>query len=680
MTWALAAALYGLLVPRAFATDAASEPPSPSHTSSPSPSKSQAADVVAAAATASRADASHSPSPSPSPSPSLDPPLGPPFGTTRYRAEIAAPRGGVSGGEPDSDVFETALLEGELLSVAVTAEPETTLRPVLRLTDPLGVERTPGMRVARGGAGLSFDRFAVDSSGRWRVEVRGAPGTHGGYGVRFGVRPAPTIRLRAQRVGGVGAPREREHRVPGAVGATLDLSLRSRRGGERAVISAVTGADGAPVAFGLPRDRGRVASLRRIPLAQGDGAYTVAVAVEDGTAEYDLRVRVRPPSRPRGVHVLGEEPRLAALAEPLPCGVTQSVWIPGGGFSVHPLPQVWVGGLRAWVIDATPVAVRVVPPLHPEGDVVGVTVVHPDGQAARRDGVLVYRLPAPPRLVRVHPASLSVYAGRSAVMEVQLDRTPGGAGLEVAVGTTGGVGTTTPSAAVAPSLRSGTFAFTAGDAPGEGTVVARLGDTVVSAHVRVVALPPASEGPPPPLPDEADLSGWTLHQANSARVFTFPPGTRLVAGDVVVIGRAATQESFEAFWGRTLAPNVRYLTADPTNTGLTSDDWPSINGGETFELRDAAGATVDGPTVAMATAGGEGLQRIARRAAMDPLGWVRSLAPNTTSSPGEVPAPDPSDEGAPAPPLGVRISEFADVTGSGHYVFEFVELHFDGSP
>ena len=88
--------------------------------------------------------------------------------------------------------------------------------------------------------------------------------------------------------------------------------------------------------------------------------------------------------------------------------------------------------------------------------------------------------------------------------------------------------------------------FTAGPDAREGTVSATLGDDALVARVQVVEVPGGPE--PPPLPEEIDLSGWTLRQANSARTFTFPAGFRLLAGDTVVVGRAVTQAAFETYW------------------------------------------------------------------------------------------------------------------------------------
>ncbi|HEX7808593.1 MAG TPA: hypothetical protein VF608_07710, partial [Thermoanaerobaculia bacterium] len=78
--------------------------------------------------------------------------------------------------------------------------------------------------------------------------------------------------------------------------------------------------------------------------------------------------------------------------------------------------------------------------------------------------------------------------------------------------------------------------------------------------------------------------------------------------------------------------------------------------------------TIDGATVAMATAGGESLRRTNGCAAANlSTSWTR--AASSTGNPGT---------GAPAPcNKGVFISEFSDALGTGNFIYEFVELSND---
>ena len=149
---------------------------------------------------------------------------------------------------------------------------------------------------------------------------------------------------------------------------------------------------------------------------------------------------------------------------------------------------------------------------------------------------------------------------------------------------------------------------------------------------------------------EVDLSGWTIEQANSARTFTLPENTLVPAGGFVVVGRNASRAQFEAYWGL-LGDDVVYLNA--------GDEFPAINGDETFTLRDDGGASVDGPTPAIQ--GGDTVQRNDLAAAGS---WTIEAEGNADPGVGH---PDP---GA----AGVFLTEASDATGSGNFAYEFVEL------
>jgi hypothetical protein len=151
-------------------------------------------------------------------------------------------------------------------------------------------------------------------------------------------------------------------------------------------------------------------------------------------------------------------------------------------------------------------------------------------------------------------------------------------------------------------------------------------------------------------------------QANSARTYTIPSGTRIPSGGYVVIGRNATRAAFEAFWrgGTPLPSNVVYINS--ADTAIV------INGSENYALRNAAGTLIDGTTISQSSAGGQSIQR------RDPC-----LAANLTSS-WNVLASTSGGPGAGAGAgcaRGVVINEFADALGSGNFAFEFVELHYD---
>ena len=159
-----------------------------------------------------------------------------------------------------------------------------------------------------------------------------------------------------------------------------------------------------------------------------------------------------------------------------------------------------------------------------------------------------------------------------------------------------------------------------------------------------------------------DVGGWTLTQANSAASYTLPAGTAIPAEGYVVIGRSATKAAFESFWGVTLGSNVVYLDS----AGVM----PVINGDENYTLRNAVGTTIDGPTINMAAGG---LQSVRRS---NPCGSAGSAASWTV---GATTTANPGSGAAAGCGIGVVVDEFADTSGTGNFVYEFVELHYDST-
>lgn len=603
---------------------------------------------------------------------SAGPPFGPSFGNTRYRTEIGPYTA-------DEDDYVSALIAGEAISVTVTADRKSALRPVVAILDPTGADRTPAPKVLRKGAGVALRNVPIDVSGRWTVRVSGGE-TAGAYTVRFAVRRPRTAPLRKVRVGGAD-PLEREHAFQAVEGSTLLAVLRLARRSAQAGVGAVADPSGGPVPLSAPKRTGTKYAYPAAVLGAGDGEYVATVGVEEGTATYDLTLAVRPPARPRGTVALTKlEPRLGG--GPYQGNSVTPVRMTGQNFSQTTKPEVWFGDARAAVLGVAVLgsAIDIVPPALPEGTVADVTIVNPDGQAVTRANYFTYSVPEPARLKSVTPWVASVYVGTTLRYTVTLTKPAPVGGFAVALTATGGVGTVPETVQVPASATLASFDLTAGANPAVGRVGASAADVSLSADVTVVPLPDGGGGggpedPPPPLPDEIDVSGWVVRQANSARDFTIPQGTRLRQGDYVVIARACTKAQFETYWGLTLPSNVLFLTNDPTNTSATADDWPSINGGETFELRNASG-TVDGPTAAMTATALENWQRTPGQPAGAPASWTVStnIGPGGAASPG-------SGQGTVAVKHGVYISEFADVPqGANQWVYEFVELHFDGNP
>jgi hypothetical protein len=164
-----------------------------------------------------------------------------------------------------------------------------------------------------------------------------------------------------------------------------------------------------------------------------------------------------------------------------------------------------------------------------------------------------------------------------------------------------------------------------------------------------------------PTPAQVDLSLWTVVQTASDGSFVLPHDTLVPAGGWVVIGRAADQAAFETFWGVVLGDEVVYIDA--------SDEFPRINGDETFSLLDAHDIAVDGPSPALTA--GHNLQRTNAMGFGSSIdAWAVSSNPNAHATPGTSPdlqAPDVA-----------YISEVSDVLGAGLYIYEFVEVHVPG--
>jgi hypothetical protein len=156
------------------------------------------------------------------------------------------------------------------------------------------------------------------------------------------------------------------------------------------------------------------------------------------------------------------------------------------------------------------------------------------------------------------------------------------------------------------------------------------------------------------------IGGYSLTQANSASTYTIPAGTTIPANGYLVIGRSATKAAFQTFWGVTLPAGVGYLNA--------ADTMPVINGSETYTLKNGSGTTIDGVTVAMPSAADRTLQRVNPCNAANLASNWTTLA--TTSA-------TPGSGAAAGCAKGLVINEFADAGGSGNFVYEFIELHWD---
>lgn len=150
---------------------------------------------------------------------------------------------------------------------------------------------------------------------------------------------------------------------------------------------------------------------------------------------------------------------------------------------------------------------------------------------------------------------------------------------------------------------------------------------------------------------DLDLSGWTLHQENSTQTYTIPGGTTVAPGAYVIVARDVDLAEFEAYYGALPAGTV-YLRS--------SNSVPMINGDETYSVRDAGGALIDGPTPEITTT-----RRSYHRADPEVLAW---------SSTNESPSPGTGAEAPDAVLSGLVITEATDPSD---YPYEFLELYYD---
>jgi hypothetical protein len=174
-------------------------------------------------------------------------------------------------------------------------------------------------------------------------------------------------------------------------------------------------------------------------------------------------------------------------------------------------------------------------------------------------------------------------------------------------------------------------------------------------------LPPTgTDAGPAPVGEPLELGGFVVENREHSpptQVGVLPAGTRLTPGQRLIIARNAARGAFESFWGVSLGSDVVFLNAEVGNSGV-----PIVNGGESWALVSPLGTVVDGPT--MAGQSGTAYRRI--------NGGAASAAGTWSDAPAEDAAP-----GAASPPAlgpGLQVSQWSDATGSGSFIYEFVEL------
>ena len=609
----------------------------------------------------------------PTDSPSLaDEAHGPRFGNGTLSSEIRHVEG-----EVDVDVFTESLATGETLEVRVAAAKGSPLVPLVAIHGPDGQPRSFELKAKKNGQSIRTARVPVDETGTWIVRVSGEQGTAGGYTASFKIGKAKALTVKDVVVP---APSKQTFIQPfGAVeGAVTKIKVVSARGAPVAQFLRVLDPGGGSV-LGSETDiraKQRSATISGLELRDGDGAYGVLLASPQGPTTVSIKVKSRPPTaRRRGRFTIdADEPFLAPLSEPLEGEAGRAVDLTGKRFPESPLPEVWFGALRGSVVGVRSGGTRisVVPPTHAAGSVVAVEVVTAEGQSTRREAHFGYaepdEPPPPPAALKVSalsPSTLSIDGNKTQAFEVMLSADAPQGGVYVSLATTNGIGQVAPSIRVPTARRSATFLFGAADVSRTGEVRATLGTSSASAAVTVTT----SVIVDPPTGDVVDLSGWSIAQAGSARTFTIPSDTELAPGEYLVLARNCTRTQFESFWGVTLGSNVIFMSSvDHQVTEV-----PTINGSETYQLSDAFGNVIDGPTIAMSSTTKQNLQRMPGTPAGSSASWSVWSNEPLQGNPG-------SGISAAAANNGIYISEFSDASGAGNYVFEFVELYYDGPP
>lgn len=153
---------------------------------------------------------------------------------------------------------------------------------------------------------------------------------------------------------------------------------------------------------------------------------------------------------------------------------------------------------------------------------------------------------------------------------------------------------------------------------------------------------------------DINVNGYTVKQFDAAHIFTLPD-TVIHEGEFIIIARDCSQADFETFWNVTLGSNVIYF-----NSGNTV---PMINGDESFALYDSTGNLLDSTDIVMPA----GENKAIIRDSTNVNTWA--ILGSDQATPGSV-----TGDGHNA---GLIITEFTDSTGTGNYIYEYVELYND---
>ncbi|MBP46497.1 MAG: hypothetical protein CMH53_01000 [Myxococcales bacterium] len=281
-----------------------------------------------------------------------------------------------------------------------------------------------------------------------------------------------------------------------------------------------------------------------------------------------------------------------------------------------------------------------------------LTVKVKGGSKSAKATLVVLSEDATPGLASADPSPVVMPLGAAATITVNLLHPAPVGGMVLTVSSDSINLVTAP--ATVTATEDGLVALvpvTSGAAKGSATLTIQSGSNKLDVKIDVVD----------PAALSIDVGGWKIVQQNSSKTFMLPAGAKMVPGGTLVVGRNADQAKFEAFWQVQIGVNSTYI--DGKNV------FPSINGDETFSLKDANGAVLDGPTVKLVKGVAANYKR---KLPVSSAGTVSSWSTGPVAPGGPTPGAVPAGVAGQKTPY---ISEFSDATGSGNYIYEFVELH-----
>lgn len=169
--------------------------------------------------------------------------------------------------------------------------------------------------------------------------------------------------------------------------------------------------------------------------------------------------------------------------------------------------------------------------------------------------------------------------------------------------------------------------------------------------------PPGNNSPPSETP--LNISNFSIYQTSSDQNFNLPENTLINPNNYVIVARDSNKADFESFWGVSLDPNLCFINGE--------NSFPSINGDETFEIRDENNTIIDGPT-------GQSL------VTYHTVERIKTTAISTNSNSWNISADiyaTPGNGAVGDGTAGLIINEYSDASGTGNWRFEFIELFYD---